>query len=190
MKFRTDDELLSMSVIDAELPEDDRFVFTVTDEGYAKRTPVSEYRVQGRGGLGIKAMKLNENRGELVGGLVVREADEVMAIKTSGQITRSAVAEVAVKGRDTMGVKFVGVRGEDRVARIAVNPEQSVEEVESGVADAQHADSTSEGLADKNDAQTAVESTDSDEVTHDGDRTVGTLADSPEDTAAAEETDQ
>ena len=123
MKFRTGDELLSMSVINAELPEDDRYVFTVTDGGFAKRTPVSEYRRQGRGGLGIKAMKLNEDRGSLVGGLIVSEHDEVIAIKASGQITRSAVTEVAVKSRDTMGVKFIGVRGDDSVVAIALNPE-------------------------------------------------------------------
>ena len=65
--------------------------FTVTDGGFAKRTHVTEYRQQGRGGLGIKAMKLNEDRGSLVGGLVVTDNDEVIAIKASGQITRSAV---------------------------------------------------------------------------------------------------
>ena len=126
MKFRDGDELLSMAIIGAELPEDDRFVFTVTDEGFAKRTRVSEYREQGRGGLGVKAMRLNDERGQLVGGLVVQESDEVIAIKHSGQITRSNVSEVPVKGRDTMGVKFVGVRGDDLVSLIALNPEDSV----------------------------------------------------------------
>ena len=123
MKFRTGDELLSLSVIRAGMEEDQRYVFTVTDGGFAKRTRVSEYRQQGRGGLGIKAMKLNEDRGSLVGGLVVAENDEVIAIKASGQITRSAVAEVPVKGRDTMGVKFIGVRDKDAVVVIALNPE-------------------------------------------------------------------
>ncbi|WP_375424417.1 DNA gyrase subunit A [uncultured Friedmanniella sp.] len=127
MKFRVSDELLSMSVIRAGETEDDHFVFTVTDGGFAKRTAVSEYRLQGRGGLGIKAMKLNEDRGSLVGGLVVLENDEVIAIKASGQITRSAVAGVPVKGRDTMGVKFVGVRDGDSVVVIALNPETSAE---------------------------------------------------------------
>jgi DNA gyrase subunit A len=122
MKFRDGDELLSMSII--------RFVFTVTDGGFAKRTPVSEYRQQGRGGLGIKAMKLNEDRGSLVGGLVVAENDQVIAIKASGQITRSAVNEVAVKGRDTMGVRFVGVRDDDSVVVIALNPEATAAAVE------------------------------------------------------------
>jgi DNA gyrase subunit A len=135
MKFRDGDALLSMSIIGADMPEDDRFVFTVTDGGFAKRTAVSEYRQQGRGGLGIKAMKLNEDRGSLVGGLVVQESDEVIAIKTSGQITRSAVAEVPVKGRDTMGVKFVGVRDDDAVSVIALNPESSAEEAESEAID-------------------------------------------------------
>ena len=123
MKFRGDDELLSMSVIEVGTDEDERFVFTATDGGYAKRTLVSEYRRQGRGGLGIKAMALSEDRGSLVGGLVVQAADEVIAIRTSGQLTRSAVAEVPVKGRSTMGVKFVNVRGKDAVSIIALNPE-------------------------------------------------------------------
>jgi DNA gyrase subunit A len=131
MKFRSGDALLSMSVIGADMPEDDRYVFTVTDGGFAKRTAVSEYRQQGRGGLGIKAMKLNEDRGSLVGGLVVQESDEVIAIKVSGQITRSAVAEVRALGRDTMGVRFVGVAEDDAVSVIALNPESNAEEAES-----------------------------------------------------------
>ncbi len=128
MKFRKGDSLLSMSVIPAGTPEDERFVFTVTDGGFAKRTEVSQYRQQGRGGLGIKAMKLNEDRGSLVGGLVVSESDEVIAIKVSGQIIRSAVSEVPVKGRDTMGVKFVSVDTDDSVSVIALYPEASDEE--------------------------------------------------------------
>jgi len=130
MKFREGDELLSMSVIRASDDETSRYVFTVTDGGFAKRTPVAEYRQQGRGGLGIKAMKLHEDRGSLVGGIIVTENDEVIAIKASGQVTRSAVAEVPLKGRDTMGVKFVGVRDQDSVVVIALNPEATVEAVE------------------------------------------------------------
>lgn len=147
MKFRGDDSLLSMAVIDSEMAEDDRFVFTVTSEGYAKRTAVSEYRQQGRGGLGIKAMKLAEDRGDLVGGLVVSEHDEVIAIKNSGQITRSAVADVPAKGRDTMGVKFVGVRGEDEVAVIALNPESHEEEADEAAVEAPDAESTAASVA-------------------------------------------
>jgi DNA gyrase subunit A len=151
MKFREDDELLSMSVISAgaadpvdpaddaaadpraeSVSEDDdsneQYVFTVTDGGWAKRSKVSAYRVQGRGGLGIKAMKLHDRRGSLVGAIVVSARDEVLAIKTSGQVTRSAVVDVPVKGRDTMGVKFVGVTGDDQVIAIARNIERVVVE--------------------------------------------------------------
>ena len=130
MKFRGGDELLSMSVIRAGESIEGRYVFTVTDGGFAKRTVITEYRQQGRGGLGIKAMKLAEDRGSLVGGIVVSEHDEVIALKASGQVTRSAVAEVPVKGRDTMGVKFVGVRAGDSVMAIALNPETTPEAVE------------------------------------------------------------
>ncbi len=127
MRFRSfedgEDELLSVAVLPAGGEEDERFVFTVTEGGFAKRTRISEYRTQGRGGLGIKAMKLVDDRGSLVGGLIVDESDEVIAIKRSGQVTRSAVGEVPVKGRDTMGVKFVGVSGDDAVSVIALYPE-------------------------------------------------------------------
>ncbi len=130
MKFREGDELLSMMVVRHDFPEDDRFVFTVTDEGYGKRSRIGDYRLQGRGGLGIKAMKLNSERGRLVGGLMVQEGDEVIAIKASGQVTRSAVSEVAVTSRDTMGVKFVGVSKDDSVVLIALNREDSDEDTD------------------------------------------------------------
>jgi DNA gyrase subunit A len=98
-------------------------VFTVTDGGYAKRTAVEDYRVQGRGGLGIKAMKINEGRGSLVGGLVVTEGDEVLAIRSTGGVTRSPVRDVPAKGRDTMGVKYVALGAGDAVVAIARNAE-------------------------------------------------------------------
>ncbi|MCC2593799.1 DNA gyrase subunit A [Tessaracoccus sp. OS52] len=130
MKFRDGDELLSMAVLEGDADHSERFVFTVTDGGFAKRSLVDDYRQQGRGGLGIKAMKLNEGRGKLVGGLIVGETDEVIAIKESGQITRSAVSDVPVKGRDTMGVKFVGIKGDDAVAAIALYPDNDADSAE------------------------------------------------------------
>jgi DNA gyrase subunit A len=126
MKFRDGDELLSMAVIRAGSEEDTQFVFTVTDAGYAKRSRVSEYRQQGRGGLGIKAVKLNDERGSLVGALIVVDSDQVLAIKNSGQVVRSRVDSVPVKGRDTMGVKFAGVGESDAVVAIARNTDLTV----------------------------------------------------------------
>ena len=75
MKFREDDELLAANVV-----TEGSFVFIVTEGGYAKRTAVEEYRLQGRGGLGIKVAKLAEERGDLVGALIVQEEDEVLVV--------------------------------------------------------------------------------------------------------------
>jgi DNA gyrase subunit A len=127
MRFREGDELLTMSVIRAETEEggEPHYVFTVTDGGFAKKTDVAQYRRQGRGGLGIKAARLSDERGQLVGGLVVNDSDEVLAVRASGQVTRSAVAGVLPKGRDTMGLTFAKAGG-DPVVAIARNAEQDV----------------------------------------------------------------
>lgn len=121
MSFREGDTLLSASVA-----KDDAFVFVVTEGGYAKRTAVDQYRLQGRGGLGIKVAKLNEDRGDLAGGLIVREDDEVLVVLASGKVVRSAVAEVPAKGRDTMGVVFARPDDDDRILAIARNSERAL----------------------------------------------------------------
>ncbi|MFN8087311.1 MAG: DNA gyrase C-terminal beta-propeller domain-containing protein, partial [Microbacterium sp.] len=121
MSFREGDSLLSASVA-----ADDAFVFVVTEGGYAKRTKVSEYRLQGRGGLGIKVAKLSEDRGDLAGGLMVAEDDEVLVVLASGKVVRSAVAEVPAKGRDTMGVVFARPDDDDRILAIARNSERTL----------------------------------------------------------------
>lgn len=103
MKFRNDDSLLAMDVVPGDSDKD---LFVVTNEGFAKRTAISEYRLQGRNGLGIKAVQLVEGRGALVGALVVSEDDQVMAIMKSGKVIRSNVDEVKRTGRNTQGVTF------------------------------------------------------------------------------------
>ncbi|MGN8553277.1 UNVERIFIED_CONTAM: DNA gyrase subunit A [Microbacterium sp. SLM126] len=123
MDFRAGDSLLSASVA-----QDDEYVFVVTDGGYAKRTAVDQYRVQNRGGLGIKVAKLNVDRGVLAGGLIVSEDDEVLVVLASGKVVRSAVAEVPAKGRDTMGVVFARAADEDRIIAIARNGERGLAE--------------------------------------------------------------
>jgi DNA gyrase subunit A len=129
MRFRGDDEVLAMAVIRAGEEHGDQYVFTATDGGYAKRTPVDQYRITGRNGLGVRAMKLVDERGVLVGAVVVREGDEVIAIRASGQVTRSAVTDVPAKSRDTMGVKFVDMAAGDQVLAIARNDERDVGDV-------------------------------------------------------------
>ena len=123
MSFRDGDELLSASVARAGT-----FVFTVTDGGWAKRTAIEEYRVQGRGGIGIKVAKLNDDRGELAGGIIVQEDDEVLVVLAKGKVVRSAVAEVPSKGRDTMGVVFARPDKGDQILTIARNSERGLGE--------------------------------------------------------------
>nr|WP_308249402.1 DNA gyrase subunit A [Nocardioides jiangsuensis] len=146
MKFRDGDELLSMSVIRAsqvaaeeavaeagedpqESPEvKEQYVFTITDGGYAKRTRISEYRLQSRGGIGIKAMQQNDDRGNLVGAFIVEEGDEVLSITSSGQVVRSPIdQEFRPKGRSTMGVTFVKLKPNDSVSVVTRSVERAAE---------------------------------------------------------------
>ncbi|WP_298459082.1 DNA gyrase subunit A [uncultured Cellulomonas sp.] len=142
MKFRADDELLAMDVVrpGAQL-------FVVTEGGFAKRTDVDEYRVQGRGGLGIKVANLVEARGDLVGALITDEDDEVLVIMERGKIVRSAVAEVTATGRNTQGVTFAKPDRGDRIIAVARNIERAVED--SATVDGElHAEPAGETLGD------------------------------------------
>ncbi len=122
MKFREDDELLAADVV-----QDGSFVFIVTEGGFAKRTAVEEYRLQGRGGLGIKVGKYQEERGHLVGALIVNEEDEVLVVMEGGKVVRSSVTGVPAKGRDTMGVIFAKPDKNDRIIAVARNSERGLE---------------------------------------------------------------
>jgi len=141
MKFRNDDSMLSMSVIRAgadQLETDqEQFVFTITDGGFAKRSRISEYRTQSRGGLGVKAMALgNEDRGGLVGAFIVVEGDEILSITSGGQVVRSPInADFRVTGRSTMGVKFVTPKAKDSVAVVARSVERDSDDDDTTEAD-------------------------------------------------------
>ena len=118
MKFRAGDSLLTMARIDSELAAHS-FVFTATDGGFGKKTPIDEYRLQGRGGIGIKAAKIDESsRGSLVSALVLRDEDEVLAITSAGTVMRTPAAEVRQTGRDSMGVRLVNL--DEGVALVSV----------------------------------------------------------------------
>ena len=123
MKFRDGDELISANVV-----TEGSYVFVVTEGGYAKRTSVDEYRVQGRNGFGIKVAKLVEDRGALVGGLIVDEEDEVLVVMSSGKVVRSNVDEVPVKGRDTMGVIFAKPGEGDSIIGVARNQDRQLDD--------------------------------------------------------------
>lgn len=127
MKFREGDELLAMDVVWGDTDKD---LFVVTNEGFAKRTAISEYRLQGRNGLGVKAVQLVEGRGKLVGAVVVSEDDQIMAIMKSGKVIRSDVAEVNRTGRNTQGVTFAKPDKDDEIISIARNEEKDEDDSE------------------------------------------------------------
>ncbi|PPF55763.1 DNA gyrase subunit A [Clavibacter michiganensis] len=121
MTFRGDDTLLSASVVGHQ-----GYVFVVTEGGFAKRTAADQYRVQNRGGMGIKVAKLQDARGDLAGALIVGEEDEILVVLASGKVVRSVVAEVPAKGRDTMGVVFARFADDDRIISLAKNSERNL----------------------------------------------------------------
>lgn len=114
MRFRKGDSLLAMDVV-----RPDAALVTVTDGGFAKRTAVEDWAVKGRGIYGVRAMRLVEERGKLVGALVCDPHDEIFAIASNGIVIRTRVSEVRATGRDTMGVALMDLRGDVAVVAVA-----------------------------------------------------------------------
>jgi DNA gyrase subunit A len=126
MKFRDGDELLTMARVDSHSSQG-AFVFTATDGGYGKKTPIDEYRLQGRGGIGIKAAKIDEDsRGTLVSALVLEDADEILAITSAGTVMRTPAAEVRQTGRDSMGVRLVNLDEGATLLSVTRNSEDEI----------------------------------------------------------------
>lgn len=152
MKFRDGDELISANVV-----TEGSYVFVVTEGGYAKRTSVDEYRVQGRNGFGIKVAKLVEDRGALVGGLIVDEEDEVLVVMSSGKVVRSNVDEVPAKGRDTMGVIFAKPGEGDSIIGVARNQDRQLDDSDDeNTENAEAADDTSAAPGTDNEGEAAA----------------------------------
>ena len=151
MKFREGDELISANVV-----TEGSFVFVVTEGGYAKRTSVDEYRVQGRNGFGIKVAKLVEDRGALVGGLIVDEEDEVLVVMASGKVVRSNVNEVPAKGRDTMGVIFAKPGKGDSIIGVARNQDRQLDDSDDETTENTEASESSEAPGTDNEGEAAA----------------------------------
>nr|WP_297423012.1 DNA gyrase subunit A [uncultured Actinotalea sp.] len=129
MRFRDDDELLSMDVITPE-----SFLITVTDAGMAKRSDIHrvtgdgnlDYRRTNRGGLGVRAVRLPGDRGQLVGALMVEQGDEVLVVMESGKVVRSVIDDIPVHGRDAAGVILAKPDAGDRILAVARNVERNL----------------------------------------------------------------
>jgi DNA gyrase subunit A len=98
------------------------------ENGIGKRTPFDDYRRQSRGGKGIITMKTGEKTGDVVGALTVRESDGMMLITNKGQMVRTRVKEIRVVGRNTMGVKLMDLRENEKLQAIAPVVSQAEEE--------------------------------------------------------------
>ncbi|NCT91460.1 DNA gyrase subunit A [Cellulomonas sp. APG4] len=130
MRFREDDELLSMDVI-----QEGSFLVTVTDGGTAKRSDMHrvnsdgnlDYRRTRRGGLGVRAARLPDDRGVLVGATMVASTDEILVVMERGKVVRSLVEEIPVHGRDATGVILAKPDTGDRILSVARNVERNLE---------------------------------------------------------------
>jgi DNA gyrase subunit A len=102
--------------------DDERSLLTVTENGYGKRTRLSEYRPQSRYGQGLIDIKTGERNGRVTTVKAVTDTDHIVVMSESGQIMRCPVADVSTVGRNTLGVKVMTVEAGDRVASVTVVP--------------------------------------------------------------------
>jgi DNA gyrase subunit A len=114
MRLRAEDEVIAVNIA-----QDDADVLVVTENGYGKRTRVSDYPVKGRGGMGVKTVQLTESKGQLAGARVVREGYQVMLISTGGTVIRMAADDIKRSGRSTQGVIVMRLRDGERVSTLA-----------------------------------------------------------------------
>jgi DNA gyrase subunit A len=119
MRFNGGDELLSLAVVQPGL-----FVLVATAGGYAKRTPIDDYPVQGRGGKGVLTIQDDRRRGKLVGALMVDIDDELYAITSSGGVIRTTAKEVRKAGRQTKGVRLMNLGEGASLVAVARNAEE------------------------------------------------------------------
>ncbi|MGQ0576129.1 MAG: DNA gyrase C-terminal beta-propeller domain-containing protein, partial [Pseudonocardia sp.] len=127
MRFNSGDQLLSLAVV-----RPDTFLLVATAGGYAKRTPIDDYPVQGRGGKGVLTLQYDRRRGTLVGALIVGIDDELYAITTSGGVIRTPARDVRKAGRQTKGVRLINLGEGASLLAVARNAEDDADDVELG----------------------------------------------------------
>jgi DNA gyrase subunit A len=107
-------------------------VLTATENGYGKRTDVSQYPSHGRGGQGVVSIQVNERNGQVVGATLVNDEHEIMLITNGGTLVRTRVAEISVQGRNTQGVRLIGLSGGEKLVGVERIEEQASEEGDEG----------------------------------------------------------
>lgn len=134
MRFNIDDRLLSLNVV-----REGTYLLVATSGGYAKRTAIEEYPVQGRGGKGVLTVMYDRRRGRLVGALIVDDDSELYAVTSGGGVIRTAARQVRKAGRQTKGVRLMNLGEGDTLLAIARNAEESGDD---NAVDANGADQT------------------------------------------------
>jgi DNA gyrase subunit A len=138
VRLRDGDELVRIAAVEPEIDPDaadeaaepaDSFLLVVTCNGYGKRTPMSEYRLQSRDGVGIITIKTNDRNGEVVGARLVSESDDLLVISSNGYMTRMAVSDIRAIGRNTQGVRIMSLQENERIQGIARLPKDEDDEV-------------------------------------------------------------
>ncbi|GAA1096191.1 MULTISPECIES: DNA gyrase subunit A [Tsukamurella] len=122
MRFNGDDQLLALNVV-----QEDTYLLVATSGGYAKRTPMDDYPVQGRGGKGVLTIQFDPKRGELVGALIVDDETELYAITSGGGVIRTAARQVRKAGRQTKGVRLMNLGEGTTLLAIARNADETDE---------------------------------------------------------------
>jgi DNA gyrase subunit A len=107
-------------VLAMDVARDDTELFVVTENGYGKRTAVSEYPVKGRGTKGVLTAKLTEKKGGLAGALIVREHQDLLFISQNGMVQRTRAGGISQMGRPTQGVKVMNMKDDDVVSAVAL----------------------------------------------------------------------
>jgi len=115
------------AVLSMDVARDDQELLVVTEAGFGKRTPISEYPVKGRGTMGVKTISLTENKGALAGALVVREHQELVFISQNGMVQRTSVRGINRYGRASQGVRLMNIRDDDQVSAVALVVESDSE---------------------------------------------------------------
>ncbi|MEE3205473.1 MAG: DNA gyrase subunit A, partial [Actinomycetota bacterium] len=121
MKFRGDDDLVSCCVA-----RKDATILHLTTEGYGKRTALDEFGTKGRSGLGVRGIRITDDRGSVAGALIVGEGDDLFAVTTAGMIIRMPAAEISVQGRDATGVRVVSPGDGQEVTAVSPAPPEDL----------------------------------------------------------------
>jgi DNA gyrase subunit A len=118
------------AVLAMDVALDDQELLVVTENGYGKRTPISDYPAKGRGTMGVKTITLTHNKGALAGALVVREHQELVFISQNGMVQRTSVRGINLYGRSSQGVRVMNIREDDQVSAVALVAESADEDVD------------------------------------------------------------